>query len=122
MTESEWTGDLTQEAIADGMKQAAKELQDWINGSLDADIRKRGIQIAREKAEGVYREKQEQEFLNKTFAPGSDLNELQKANARLSELLDLPHRNKTQEAEMQKLLKTVQGSMKRYSPSGKARE
>lgn len=119
--EQEFTGDLTQEAITEGMKQAARELHDWISGgNFEQDIRRRGVQIARERAEGVYRSKVEQDQLERTFKPDTDLREVERANSRLSELLAKGHLSKSEEAERVKLTKVVEAGLKRYSsPSSK---
>lgn len=114
--EQEFTGDLSPEAITEGMKQAARELHDWISGgNFEQDIRRRGVQIARERAEGIYQSKKQREDFQRIFQDDTSPAEVEKINTRLNELHSKPHLSESEDTERRELTKKLQASMKRYS-------
>lgn len=114
----DFSEDLTEAEIAEGLRAASDELRGWINSGFERDLQRRAIAIARAKRDGEYRTKAEQEHLAHTFKPDADLGELQKANARLSELLGKGHLSKAEEAERLKLTRVVESNLKKYASPG----
>jgi hypothetical protein len=109
-----WAGDLTQEEIVEGMKQASRELREWITqGTFEADIRKRGIEIARQKAEGIYQTKRQAEEFSRIFKDDANPADVARLNARLEALVNLPHRNEAQAKEMRELMRQLQDTFRK---------
>lgn len=111
--QNDWTGDLDESEIAEGLREASREIRDWVMNGFETDIRKRAIQIARERKEGVWRSKQEKERLEMTFKPDTDLDQASRLNARLETLVNLPHRNEAQTAEMRQVMRQLEDTLKK---------
>lgn len=108
---------LDDSEIADGMREASNELRAWLEGGLERDLRKRGIEIAAAKRRGEYLQVKEREQFSRAFQPDANPGEVAAINQRLNELYSQPHLNRQEEQERVQLTKRLQSLMKRYGNS-----